>query len=816
MDSKKDLGPEIVEIPMLPMRNIVVFPMMTTPFFIGRQQSIEALEDALAKDRQIFVVAQKDPMIENPAQSDLYEVGTIGNILQIMRLPNGTIKALFEAKDRGRWYNVDLTSSSYKARVEVVQTLENNDAEMIALIKSVKEEFKGFIKKVARNAESSEKILSGDYPPGQLADLIAPFLTLEISKQQELLNISDAKLRLEIIYSRMLEEEQHKKIEQKLKDRVQGQIGKTQKEYYLNEQMKAIQKEMGNEDSKEELDEYEEKIKNCGMSEEAVEVAQKELKKLKMMPPTSSEANIVRNYLDWLTQVPWRADTTDNLSIQHAEEVLDSDHYALEKVKERIIEYIAVANMVGDLRGPIICLVGPPGVGKTSLARSIARAVSRNFVRMSLGGVRDEAEIRGHRRTYIGALPGKIVQSMKKAKSNNPVLLLDEIDKMGQSHMGDPASALLEVLDSEQNHEFMDHYMEVEYDLSNVMFICTANTQQDIPLPLMDRLEIISLSGYSEIEKKNIADKYLIPKQMKENGLKEKHLNFEESGIYEIIRSYTREAGVRSLERQIAKICRKSVSDILKNDLDTNILVNHEKVNSYLGIQKFKYGKIEGDNEVGLINGLAWTSVVGDTLTIEVDTMKGSGKIQLTGKLGDVMKESAQAALSYVRSNANSLGIFSNVFADLDIHIHVPEGATPKDGPSAGIAITSALVSALTGIPIYKNIALTGEVTLRGKVLPIGGLKEKLLAAKRANIIKVLIPEENKKDLIEIPEEIKEGLELVPIKDVYEVFRQVLVRIPQVVSDSELEEKKTEAAQPAIPGENVSNFSTTEPIIPHN
>ena len=815
MCSQVDPGSEVIEIPMLPMRNIVIFPMMTTPFFVGRPQSIEALEEALTCNRQVFVVAQKDPSVEDPTPDDLHKIGAVGNILQIMRLPNDTIKALFEAKHRGRWTNVDLINSSYKARVEIVQSQETNDAEMLAFSKSVKGEFRKFIKKITRNIGSAEKILAGNYTPGQLADLIAPFLTLSLTKQQELLNTPSAKLRLEIIYSCMLEEEEHRKIEQKLRERVQGQIGKTQKDYYLNEQIKAIQREMGAEDSEDELDKYESKIETCGMSQEALDVAKKELKKLRLLPQTSSEANIVRNYLDWLTLLPWSADTQDDLSVEHAEEVLNADHYALEEVKERIVEYIAVANMVGKLRGPIICLVGPPGVGKTSLARSIARAISRKFVRMSLGGIRDEAEIRGHRRTYLGALPGKIIQSMKKAKTNNPVLLLDEIDKMGHSHMGDPASALLEVLDNEQNKEFMDHYMEVEYDLSNVMFICTANTKQDIPLPLMDRLEIINLSGYSEIEKKNIADKYLIPRQMEENGLKDNHIRFVDSGIYEIIRSYTREAGVRNLERKIAKVCRKSVSTILKEKVEDEIIINQKQVNSYLGIQKFNYGKIEGESEIGLINGLAWTSVGGETLTIEVDIMKGSGKIQLTGKLGDVMKESAQTALSYVRANANSLGIFSGVFATLDIHVHVPEGATPKDGPSAGIAITSALVSALTGIPIYKNIALTGEVTLRGKVLPIGGLKEKLLAAKRVNINKVIIPNENRKDLTEIAKEITDGLEIVFVKRVGEVFKQVMERVPQPVSDSELEEHIPEETQ-LTPTKNITIFPESNPILPHS
>mgnify|MGYP006287023291 CR=1 FL=1 len=808
---------EIVDIPMLPMRNIVVFPYMTIPFFIGRQQSIEALEEALAGDRKIFVVCQKDPHVETPTKNDLYEMGTVGNILQIMRLPKGTIKVLFEGKERAKRVKVDLEASSYNAQVEIINPVEDYDPELIALTKTVKSEFKAFLKKLNRNTDSMDKIISGDYSPGEIADMIIPLLTLDIEKQQELLMTLDSKKRLEKVYSRMLEEEEHKKIEQRLKERVQGQIGKTQKEYYLNEQMKAIQKELGTDDLKEEIDELEQKAKENGMPEAALEVVQKELKKLKMMPPTSSEANIVRNYVDWLVQVPWKSHTQDNLDLEHAQEVLDADHYGLEKVKERIIEYIAVGNLVGSLRGPIICLVGPPGVGKSSLARSIARSLDRKFVRMSLGGVRDEAEIRGHRRTYIGALPGKIIQSMKKAKTDNPVLLLDEIDKMAQSHMGDPASALLEVLDPEQNDTFMDHYLEVEYNLSRVMFICTANIKQDIPLPLIDRMEIINLSGYSEFEKEKIAQKYLIPKQMKENGLEEAHAKFTRDGILEVIRSYTRESGVRTLERTIAKVCRKVVTSIVKEKPDEAIKLDPDKIVEYLGVKPYKYGQIDKENEVGIVNGLAWTSFGGEILTIEVNTMKGTGKILLTGKLGDVMKESAQAAHSFVRSNANSLGIYSKVFADLDIHVHVPEGATPKDGPSAGVAITAAIVSALNGIPIRKDIAVTGEVTLRGKILPIGGLKEKLLAAKRTMIPEVVIPDENEKDLSEVPEEIQEGLTIHSMKKVQDVIGLILERKPQPVDDKDIENELSDQNKEVIQGNTVSDFPTTEePSISHN
>ncbi len=843
MDEMMSDGNKYMELPMLPMRNIVVFPLMTTPFFIGRQQSIEALEKALATDRKLFVIAQRDPMVEKPTEDDLYEVGVIGTILQIMRLPNGTIKALFEAKCRGRSLKVFLEKSAYSAIVEIHKTKQKIDLELLALTDTVKVEFKEFIHRISKKVDTSEKILSGDYSSGEIADLIAPLLNLPINRQQEVLEAHSHKKRLELVYAGMLEESEHKKMEQKLKERIQGQIGKTQKEYYLNEQMKAIRKELGSEDTKAEFEELGDKIKACGMSEEAQEAAQKELRRLKMMPSTSSEANVVRNYIDWLLNVPWHRETTDNLSLDHAQEVLDIDHWGLDQVKERIIEFIAVGSLIGNLRGPIICLVGPPGVGKSSLARSIARALNRKFVRMSLGGVRDEAEIRGHRRTYIGALPGKIIQCMKKAKTNNPVVLLDEVDKMGYSHMGDPAAALLEVLDPEQNHEFMDHYLEVEYDLSNVMFICTANTRQDILLPLMDRMEIITLSGYSELEKEKIAAKYLIPKQLDENGLKKEQLQFSFKGILEIIRHYTREAGVRTLERRIGKVCRKAVTEIVKakgkeTKTETEEAVTTEssnentlteapppkiirvtpaKVKSYLGIAKYHYGKPDKNSEVGVINGLAWTMFGGEILTIEVNTMRGNGKIQLTGKLGEVMKESAQAAHSYVRSNANRLGIYSKVFSELDIHIHVPEGATPKEGSSAGIAITCALVSALTGIPVRSDTALTGEVTLRGRILPIGGLKEKLLAAKRGCLENVVIPEENAKDLTEIPKEITKGLELHTKSEVIDVIPLLLERVPHSVDDDDLKEEKSNGKKEEMQNNHLpEEFSSDEQTISHN
>lgn len=785
-----------IELPLLPMRDIVVFPHMTTPFFIGRKQSLEALEQALAGDRKIFVVAQKDPMVENPKEEDLFQVGTIGSLLQIMRLPNGTIKALYEANERAKLVSSDLEGSSYSVVVEPYPVEVTDDIETESLISSVKNEFKAYLKKSSKTLENLDSILKSNGSGGEVADLIAPQLNISVEKKQELLELSSSKLRLEQVYIRMLEEEETKKIEQKLKERVQSQIGRTQKEYYLNEQMKAIQKELGADDAKAEIGEYEEKIKSAGMSAEAQETAEKELKKLKMMPPMSSEANIVRNYLDWLLQIPWSASSDDNFDIQNAQKILDEDHYGLEKVKDRIVEYIAVANMVGKLKGPIICLVGPPGVGKTSLAKSVARALGRSFVRMSLGGVRDEAEIRGHRRTYIGALPGKIIQSMKKAKTRNPLLLMDEIDKMTQSHMGDPSSALLEVLDPEQNNTFMDHYLEVEYDLSNVLFFCTANSLQDIPMPLRDRMEIINLSGYTELEKEQIVTRYLVPKQMKENGLVSSQIRFYKDAIFEVIRRYTKEAGVRNVERNIGKLCRKAVTELVKSDGKTSkVTITKKKVNNYLGVPVYSYGKIEEKNEIGIATGMAWTSFGGELLSIEVTGMKGSGKIQLTGKLGDVMKESAQAAISYVRTNANQLGIYSHVFKDMDIHIHVPEGATPKDGPSAGVTLTTALVSFLTGIPVKKEVAMTGEITLRGKVLPIGGLKEKLLAAKRGMLETILIPKENEKDLAEVPKEISGTLDIFPASNVKFVLEKALERMPQSVSDDELEENKGESVE---------------------
>ena len=787
-DQEKNTSQNQIALPMLPMRDIVVFPHMTAPFFIGRSLSIASLEKALDGDRQIFVVAQEDPLVEEPEAKDLFRVGTIGKVLQIMRLHNGTIKALFEAKSRGRLIEAHMEEPHFAAVVEPIPEQVSKAPELLALSKNVRAEFKRYLKDVKKRTEGIEKLSIESEEPYILADRIAPLLNMDLQKKQDLLENSDPKRRLEIVYGRMLEEKEFKKVERKLKERVQGQIGRTQKEYYLNEQVKAIQKELGHgEDSKAEMDEYAKKIEEIKLSDEAREMAEKELQKLKMMPSMSSEANVVRNYIDWLLSMPWAEKTEDNFDLEKAEKVLDAQHYGLEKVKERIIEYLAVAQQVGKMKGPIICLVGPPGVGKTSLARSVAEALGRKFARVSLGGIRDEAEIRGHRRTYIGAMPGKVIQSLRKTKFNNPLLLFDEIDKMSHGVMGDPAAALLEVLDPEQNHTFMDHYLEVEFDVSDVLFFCTANVSQNIPPALKDRMEVIRLSGYTELEKENIARKHLLPKQMDENGLTSKRIQFQQKAILKIIRNYTREAGVRNLEREIAKTCRKVATQLVKKTNLNKVVVTPLRVQKYLGVQSYKHGKAEEKNEIGTTCGLAWTQAGGELLVTEVNIMKGTGKLQLTGKLGDVMKESAQAALSYVRTNANQLGIFSAVFEKTDIHIHVPSGAVPKDGPSAGVTIATSIVSAFTSIPVRKEVAMTGETTLRGKVLVIGGLKEKILAAKRGLISTVIIPHKNKKDLSEIPEEIQSGLDIIPVQTVEKVLEIALERMPIVVIDPEPE-----------------------------
>ena len=788
---KRNMEETELTLPMLPMRDIVVFPHMTAPFFIGRNLSIDALEQALATDRKIFVVAQKDPMVEHPTENDLFNVGMIGRILQIMRLHNGTIKALFESQQRAKMIKSHLDAPYYSALVEPIFEEEVLDPEIIALSKNVQTELKKYLKDVKRHSDGVEKLAIHTEAPHRLADRIAPLLSLDVHKKQALLEVIDPKKRLEMVYERMFEESEFQKVEKRLKERVQGQIGKTQKEYYLNEQVKAIQKELGQEDGKAETEEYLKQINNTALSQEAKEMAEKELKKLKMMPPMSAEANVVRNYLDWLLAMPWDKKTEDHFDLEKAERILDEQHYGLEKIKERIVEYLAVAQKVGKVKGPIICLVGPPGVGKTSLARSVAEALGRKFVRISLGGVRDEAEIRGHRRTYVGALPGKIIQSLHKAKSSNPLLLLDEVDKMTHGVMGDPAAALLEVLDSEHNHTFTDHYLEVEFDLSDVLFFCTANVGQNIAPALKDRMEVIQLSGYTELEKEHISMQHLIPKQVEKNGLQSKQIQFRKIAIKEVIQRYTREAGVRNLEREISRLCRKATTQLVKNKKLKKVTLTQKKVHEYLGVPRYKHLKIDEENEVGTTCGLAWTQVGGELLMTEVSLMSGKGNLKLTGQLGDVMKESVHAALTYIRMHARHLGIDPMRFKQTDIHVHVPEGAVPKDGPSAGITMTTSLVSAFTGIAVKKYVAMTGEVTLQGRVLPIGGLKEKLLAAKRGGIQIALIPSSNQKDLVDIPKEIQSSLKVLPVKHVSEVLEVALVEMPKPLTEDEpaLEEK---------------------------
>lgn len=774
----------VLTVPMLPMRDIVIFPYMTIPFFIGRPRSMKALDKALNGDRKVFVVAQQNPKQEVPEINELFEIGVYGHILQVMRLQNGSVKALFEAKQRARLVQPLIEDDAYCSIIELIDEIPIQNTKIVALSKSVRQELERYLKEVKHHTEGIEKLAIDGEDPYRLADRIIPLLNLSLSRRQALLEVLDPWKRLELVYERLLEEIEVKKVEQKVKERVQGQIGKTQREYYINEQVKAIQKELGQgEDGKAEMDEYQRKMKEIPLSQEAKDVAEKELKKLRLMQVMSAEANVVRNYLDWLLSMPWESKTEDHFDLEAAEALLDQEHYGLEKIKERIIEYLAVAKKVGKMRGPIICLVGPPGVGKTSLARSVAKAIGKNFIRMSLGGVKDEAEIRGHRRTYVGALPGKIIQSLKKAKSNNPLILLDEIDKMAHSAMGDPAAALLEVLDPEQNRNFMDHYLEVEFNLSDVLFFCTANVLQNIPAALQDRMEVIRLAGYTELEKQHIAQNYLVPKQISESGLPEGMLQFQVKGIDEVIQRHTREAGVRNLERMIAKICRKVATEVVKSGHSKSKKITPSAVHHYLGAPRYTHRTMENHNEVGTTCGLAWTQAGGEILQTEVSVMPGTGRLQLTGQLGDVMKESARAALSYVRAHANEYGIYSDVFQKTDIHIHVPEGAVPKDGPSAGVTMTTSLVSALTGIAVRKEVAMTGEITLRGHVLPIGGLKEKLLAAKRSGISIVLIPKANENDLIEISKEIKHSLKIIPVRYAQEVLQHALESIPIPVTD---------------------------------
>jgi ATP-dependent Lon protease len=789
-----DLGPEET-IPVLPLRDIVVFPHMIVPLFVGREKSIRALEEVMREEKRILLVAQKNPGDDDPSLDSIYEVGTVAQVMQLLKLPDGTVKVLVEGVDRAKVLDFTARPEYFEARVAIVPVPKTYSKETEGLARSTAQQFESYVK---LNKKVPQEVLAGlgqitDF--AKLADTIAAHLALKIPDKQVMLELATVDERLEKAYALMEGEISVLQVEKRIRGRVKRQMEKTQREYYLNEQMKAIQKELGDgEEAKDELGELDKKIKDTKLSKEARERAEAEMKKLRQMSPMSAEATVVRNYLDWLINIPWDQKSKIKGDLEFAQNVLDADHFGLEKVKERIVEYLAVQTRTKKLRGPILCLVGPPGVGKTSLGKSIAKATGREFIRMSLGGVRDEAEIRGHRRTYIGSMPGKVIQSMKKAKKSNPLFLLDEIDKMGMDFRGDPSAALLEVLDPEQNASFMDHYLEVEYDLSNVMFVTTSNTL-NIPPALLDRMEIIRIAGYTEDEKAEISRRHLVPKAMEHHGLEKKEFEVSNDAIYEIIRKYTREAGVRSLEREMNSLARKAVKDLMTAKKGKKIKVTPELVEKYLGVPKYRHGEAEREDQVGVVTGLAWTEVGGELLTIEALMMPGKGKMTVTGNLRDVMKESISAASSYVRSRAPSIGVKPPLFDKRDIHVHVPEGATPKDGPSAGIAMATAMVSVLTGIPVRKDVAMTGEVTLRGRVLPIGGLKEKLLAALRGGIKKVLIPQENVKDLADIPDNVKSEMELVPVAHVDEVLMHALVRQPIAIEWDEEAEEAAAAAR---------------------
>jgi ATP-dependent Lon protease len=764
--------------PLLPLRDIVIFPYMVTPLFVGRQRSITALEGAMERNKLVFLATQKDPKVDDPQEGDIYPVGSVGQVIQMIKLPDGTVKVLVEGKQRGAIQSFVNREECMYVRVDMLPDVPADaTSEIEALIRSVNDAFEKYVtlsKKVPPEMVSST---AGITDAGRLADTIIAHLGVRIADKQDILAQFDPRDRMEQLLALLEREVEILQIEKKIRSRVKSQMERSQKEYYLNEQMRAIQKELGEKDEfKQEIRDLEEKIQKKRMSKEATEKAMGELRKLKMMSPMSAEATVVRNYIDWLVSLPWKKGTHDKLDIENAERVLEEDHYGLERVKERIIEYLAVQELVKKIRGPILCLVGPPGVGKTSLGRSVARALGRKFVRISLGGLRDEAEIRGHRRTYIGAMPGKIIQGLRKVGVKNPVFLLDEIDKLSSDFRGDPSSALLEVLDPEQNHTFGDHFLDVEYDLSNILFIATANNLFSIPRALLDRMEVIRIEGYTEEEKLNIAKRYLVAKQMEAHGLIADQVAFGDSALYEIIRRYTREAGVRNLEREIANIMRKVAREVVKSkDKKKRFTVGAQQVKKFLGVPRFRYGIKEDESRVGLATGLAWTEVGGELLTIETTILPGQGKLTVTGKLGDVMRESAQAALSYVRSRWRELQLDKDFYHKLDIHIHVPEGAIPKDGPSAGITMATALASAITGRPVDRDLAMTGEITLRGRVLAIGGLKEKLLAARRAGITRVLIPGDNEKDLEEVPPQILKALSVLPVAHMDEVLAEALL-----------------------------------------
>jgi ATP-dependent Lon protease len=766
---------------VLPLRDVVVYPHMVIPLFVGREKSIKALESAMEDAKQILLVAQRSAADDDPSIEDMHDVGTVSNILQLLKLPDGTIKVLVEGVRRAKTVEFLNTEEYFSARTEPLEPEPITEREAEVLTRSLMGQFDQYVKLNKKVPPEIVSSLSSIDEPSRLADTIAAHMSIKIQDKQDVLEFVNIRERLEHLISLMESEIDLLQVEKRLRGRVKKQMEKSQREYYLNEQIKAIQNELGeSEDGSNEFDEIADKIAQSGMHKEAREKAESELKKLRMMSPMSAEATVVRNYIDWITAVPWKKRSKTGKDLNHAEAILDEDHYGLEKVKERIVEHLAVQQRVKKMNGPILCLVGPPGVGKTSLGRSIARATNRKFVRMSLGGVRDEAEIRGHRRTYVGSLPGKIIQNMSKVGTRNPLFLLDEVDKMAMDFRGDQASALLEVLDPEQNFAFNDHYLEVDYDLSEVMFITTANSL-NIPAPLLDRMEVIRLAGYTEDEKVNIATKYLIPKQIANNGLAENELKISESAIREIIRYYSREAGVRNLEREIANVCRKVVKQILKK-------ITAKSIEKYLGVKRYRYGLAEVEDRVGQVTGLAWTEVGGDLLTIEAVVVPGKGKETYTGRLGDVMQESIKAAMTVIRSRASSLGIKPDFYRTIDIHFHVPEGATPKDGPSAGVGMSTALVSALTGIPVRADVAMTGEITLRGEVLPIGGLKEKLLAALRGGIKTVLIPVENERELKEIPANIKLGLDIKPVRWIDEVFALALQTVPTPLTDAAIAE----------------------------
>lgn len=775
---------QLSSMPILPLRDVVVYPHMVIPLFVGREKSIQALEAAMNNDKQILLVAQKSAAQDEPTQDDLYQIGTLSSILQLLKLPDGTVKVLVEGNKRARIVNYLGQEEYFTAQIKELDDEVIDERESEVLVRSLTTQFDQYVKLNKKIPPEILTSLSSIEEADRMVDTIAAHMSLKLDEKQKVLEIIDLHERVEHLMVLMESEIDILQVEKRIRGRVKRQMEKSQREYYLNEQMKAIQKELGDmDDVPNEMDDLEKKIESAGMSKEALKKAKAEFAKLKMMSPMSAEATVVRNYLDWMVAVPWKKRSKIRHDLSKAEEVLEADHYGLEKVKERILEYLAVQQRMKKMKGPILCLVGPPGVGKTSVGKSIARATNRKFMRMALGGVRDEAEIRGHRRTYIGSMPGKIIQNLAKVETRNPLFLLDEIDKMAQDFRGDPASALLEVLDPEQNHTFNDHYMEVDYDLSDVMFVATSNTM-NIPGPLLDRMEVIRLSGYTEDEKLNIGMRYLVAKQIKNNGLKDTEIKIGEDAVRGIIRNYTREAGVRNLEREIAKLCRKVVKEILLEKDVTQVEITGDNLEKYLGVERFRYGVIDENDQVGQVNGLAWTEVGGELLTIETAVFPGKGKSSVTGQLGDVMKESIQAAMTVVRNRSAVLGIEDELFEKKDIHVHVPEGAIPKDGPSAGVGMCTALVSALTGIAVRKDVAMTGEITLRGEVLPIGGLKEKLLAAHRAGIKTVLIPEENRKDLAEIPENVTADLDIKPVRWIDEVLEVALVHSPKPLAES--------------------------------